>query len=93
MLTIDPGEHSTAIMKEGDTETAKGKRKLKTRYRSGARARVATLKDPEDQTVRIKKLGRPSPSSAKKPLLEFVARRGLRTNGAGEERIGEWLPG
>ena len=32
-------------------------------------------------------------SPAKKLLLEFVPRRGLWTNGAGEERIGEWLPG
>jgi hypothetical protein len=80
------------MMKERDTETVKGKRKLKTRYRSRARARVATLKGPQDQTVRVKKLRRPSASPAEKPLLEFVSRRGLRTNGAGEERIGERLP-
>lgn len=31
-------------------------------------------------------------SPAKKLLLEFIPRRGLRTKGAREERIGEWLP-
>jgi len=80
-------------MKERDTETAKGKRKLKSRYRSGARARVATLKGTQDQTVRVKKFRRPSASPAEKPLLEFVSRGWLRTDGAGEERVGERLTG